>query len=636
MTDQIQQQAADPRTPGETLARIAYERPDLRATVAGNPAAYPELLTWLGAFGDPHVDAAIAARRAAPGVAPAVGAPHQAPAQAWGQQPQAGGQQAWGQQPQAGGQQAWGQQPQPGAAAWEGQASGYSYGADAPGVVSYDSGIPVRRSRRGLVVGGAVAAGVLVLGGGAWAAKTLIFDKISGSSTPEEAVVKLVDSAAEKDILAMYGSLSPAEVSHLKTQYDSFAATAEGNEEYGSLLESYQSILDAVSLDVTGLNVSSESIGDGVAKVYVTDGKFTLDGDSEKLATEVSELFSEIAASNLSGGMMGQLPPLEFPDEAEMKAEIKKGLDESLPATADVKDLEASGEQAFVVAVEEEGAWFVSPYLTIAEYVLDSTGGTRGTLPAASSIKTFDSPTAAASGLVDAAIAYAKSGNPHDLAVALPLAERRLASMYLPSHDGTDLAGLSLESNTFAERSKDGSSAKVVFDKFALTVTEQGATSRVTLDGSCFSLDMTGMGSGTICLDQAPLLKDMGMHEASLVAQSEGGSWFLSPISTFVDASTLMGDAMLKLQQEGKLDDDVWITEQSTALMQYVQQQPVFAMLGAAAPFTPGGFEDELSFDDLGDASLGQFPSEGEDPFGDSTGELTAEEIAGLLDGTQQ
>ena len=66
MTDQIQQQAADPRTPGETLARIAYERPDLRATIAANPAAYPELLTWLGAFGDPQVNAAIAARTSAP------------------------------------------------------------------------------------------------------------------------------------------------------------------------------------------------------------------------------------------------------------------------------------------------------------------------------------------------------------------------------------------------------------------------------------------------------------------------------------------------------------------------------------------------------------------------------------------
>lgn len=622
MTDQTQQQAADPRTPGETLARIAYERPDLRATVAANPAAYPELLTWLGAFGDPQVNAAIAARSAAQGAPPVDG-----------QQP--GAAQGWAaQQAQPAPQQAWSQQPQPGAAAWDAQSSGFSYGAGEPGVVSYDSGVPGRRSRRGLVVGGAVAAGVLVLGGGAWAAKTLIFDKISGSSTPEEAVVKLVDSAADKDVLALYGSLSPAEVSHLKAQYDSFVTSAENTDEYGSMLESYQAVLDAVSLDVTGLNVSSESIGDGVAKVYVDAGTFTLDGDAGKLATAVTDLVYEASSNALGSSMMGEYG-MPLPDKAEMKAQMETGIDASLPATASIKDLEGSGQQAYLVAVEEEGAWFVSPYLTIAEYVLEGAGGTRGTLPAASAIKSFDSPAAAASGLVDAALAYATSGNPHDLAVALPLAERRLAALYLPQHDGTDLAGFAVESNTFAERSKDGSTAKVDFSKFAVTMTEQGATSRVSLDGACLSLDMAGLGSGTLCADQAPLLKELGAQDASLVALSEGGSWFLSPISSLVDASTVTGNAMLKLQKEGKLDDEVWISEQTTALMEHLQEQPVFAMLGAGLPFGVGGLEDELSQND-GGSGFGELPPGGEGLFGEGLGELSDEEIAGLLEGVQQ
>lgn len=632
MTDQIQQQAADPRTPGETLARIAYERPDLRATIAANPSAYPELLTWLGAFGDPQVDAAIAARTSAPvagaAAAPAAGAP------GWSPQQQPGAEQAWNAQAQPAGQGWSAPQPQPGAAAWQSPGGGYS-GAGEPGVVSYDSGAPERRSRRGLVVGGAVAAGVLVLGGGAWAAKTLIFDKIGGSDSPEAAVTKLVESATDKDILAMYGSLSPAEVSHIKAQYDSFVENAEGNDEYQSALDSYQAVLDAVTLDVTGLEVRSESIADGVAKVYLDAGSFSLDGDTDKIATEVADLVYEVSSSTLGSSMSGSFP-LELPDKEETKADIKADLDESLPAKGDIADLD--GQKAYVVAVEEEGSWYVSPYLTLAEYALESAGGTRGTLPAASAVKGFDSPTAAASGLVDATLAYVKSGNPQDLAVALPLAERRLAALYLPKHDGTDLAGLTVE-NGFAERSKDGAVAKVAFDGFTFSYSDQGQTANVTLDPTCVTLDVSGMGSGEICVDKAPLIKEMGMQDASLVALSEGGSWFLSPISSLVDSSTAMGNAMMKLQKEGKLDDQAWIEEQTTALMAYIQEQPGFAMLGALGGL-PGmsgyGYEDGTGLEGLTDGSgLSDLP-QGGDILGDSTdatsdAPLTDEEIADLF-----
>ncbi|MGW8568028.1 DUF7937 domain-containing protein [Isoptericola sp. NPDC055881] len=56
-------QAMDPATPLADLARIAAEAPHLRSYVAGNPSTYPALLDWLGALGDPAVDAALRARR---------------------------------------------------------------------------------------------------------------------------------------------------------------------------------------------------------------------------------------------------------------------------------------------------------------------------------------------------------------------------------------------------------------------------------------------------------------------------------------------------------------------------------------------------------------------------------------------
>ena len=56
------EQAADPRTPLEVLAQIAEHAPGLRPYVASNPSTYTALLDWLGALGDPAVDAALQAR----------------------------------------------------------------------------------------------------------------------------------------------------------------------------------------------------------------------------------------------------------------------------------------------------------------------------------------------------------------------------------------------------------------------------------------------------------------------------------------------------------------------------------------------------------------------------------------------
>ncbi len=58
--------AANPDTDPETLRQIAYHYPELRATVAENPAAYPGLLEWLGALGEPAVTDALSRRIAGP------------------------------------------------------------------------------------------------------------------------------------------------------------------------------------------------------------------------------------------------------------------------------------------------------------------------------------------------------------------------------------------------------------------------------------------------------------------------------------------------------------------------------------------------------------------------------------------
>lgn len=67
MSDDVQlDRVGDPNTSGSELANIAGQRPDLHAAIAGHPNAYPELLNWLAATGNPVVIAAVEARAAQP------------------------------------------------------------------------------------------------------------------------------------------------------------------------------------------------------------------------------------------------------------------------------------------------------------------------------------------------------------------------------------------------------------------------------------------------------------------------------------------------------------------------------------------------------------------------------------------
>ncbi|HJW00581.1 MAG TPA: hypothetical protein VJ617_15930, partial [Arthrobacter sp.] len=56
-------EAADPESQPARLYEIAAQHPEARPLIAGNPAAYPALLSWLAEQQDPEIDAALAQRR---------------------------------------------------------------------------------------------------------------------------------------------------------------------------------------------------------------------------------------------------------------------------------------------------------------------------------------------------------------------------------------------------------------------------------------------------------------------------------------------------------------------------------------------------------------------------------------------
>ncbi len=613
-------QAADPSTPASVLAQIAYERPELRPAVAANPAAYPELLTWLASFNDPQVSAALSARSSGPQI-PQRGAPSQsqvpqanqpqAPAQQWSSQATPGDDAGYaprGRGPEA----AYAQQVQ---AYEQGQASaqapqGYDQQSHAGGYPGYgdqphNGAAAPKRRRKGLLVGGIIAA-VAVLGIGVLVlVNQLVFSKIKPAASPEEAVTKMIEGVAAKDGLSIYGSLSPAEFDSIKKYMDSTSDALEDTD-LSAWGDRFDEIVEELDVSLEGLEVRVDPIEDGLAKVFITDGKMTVDADSTKMSQLLADLGEEITSTEPFAELS-----VEPYDKEQVFEDFKKDLDEELPYTVSSSDLTTSdGSEAFMMAVEEDGGWFVSPYLTIAEYTsLEFDGFTRGSLPDPSAVQEFDSPEAAAQGMTDALVGFTETGGIDQLVNAMPLAERRVLALY--GSDVPDIVGagepFSIPVKDFDVLSEKDGWAHLTFKEFRVEgADETGAEAEVTFRGSCIEMTKDSVSDGW-CLEDVPLIRDFGVQDLTILAVKEDRGWFVSPSATLTDAWTVIGKKAIDLYLDGKFDDETWIMQQLEELEAFMQQHPVIEgnIDVGPQPFDDPysgfgddfGFEEDLNFD---------------------------------------
>jgi hypothetical protein len=193
-------EASHPLTPQTRLAELAAAYPELHPAISTNPACYPALLEWMRAHGtlapvaeqQPVVEQPVAEQPVAKVAQPVVAA------SSLGPQPV--------DQPNPFGQAAPAPQPMPRQAD---PANPFSQAA-----VKAKPAIGTKP----LLIGGAIALVVLLIGGGTWA-YAAIFSKLGGASTPQAAVEKLLNGAADLDPLSVYGALSPAEVESFRASF---------------------------------------------------------------------------------------------------------------------------------------------------------------------------------------------------------------------------------------------------------------------------------------------------------------------------------------------------------------------------------------------------------------------------------
>jgi hypothetical protein len=388
-----------------------------------------------------------------------------------------------------------------------------------------------------LVLGGLISLVVLAIASVAFATMNAGRSN-DGSDSPEAAMQKFFDGLSSEDLVAAVDAFLPGEADPVINYTGSI----------GSELKRLDILTDDVNpqaisgidLEFTDLAYRSEQIAPGFVRVYVTNGDVFMDIDPAGLP--------------LGSLVLDNLPP-------EARAE----LDGDLPPESD----SMAGGDFYMVAVEQDGGWYLSFWYTVMDAIFSETG--YGIPAFGSGIEAVGaaSPEAA----VEEAFRRLLSLDLEGLIGMLPPGEMRALYDYMPlvmaDYDQTvgafgsfvsiDLASLSTSVSDAANGAKrvkiDG--FDITFDSFFLEI--DGA---ISYDGACFDLTINdqggalggfgteipdhlnscdpelagALGSGVSGIEMPDFLGDLGTAETGLIAVEDGGRWYVSPTETLGDA----------------------------------------------------------------------------------------------------
>jgi hypothetical protein len=187
-----------------------------------------------------------------------------------------------------------------------------------------------------------IALPVLVIGGGVafWNFRS----STGAADSPQAAVERLVRAVTDEDVLGVLAALDPAEGDLLRDGYKPTADQAASN----GVIADEGDPLASVDVNATDLEYSVENLGERVAAVRITAGKFDGSFDPSKLPSNTRK----------------DLPPdlLERKSGSTSIAELQGDSDEPIPP---------------IVTVKRDSGWYVSVFYTIAEAIRTSSDGEK-------------------------------------------------------------------------------------------------------------------------------------------------------------------------------------------------------------------------------------------------------------------
>jgi hypothetical protein len=473
----------------------------------------------------------------------------------YGQQPQYD-QNQYGQQYQYGQQQGYGDQQQYAQQSYGDQQYGYQpaqgyAGQDANAGNPWQGGQAAQGSgakrRRPWLIPVAIVAAVLLVGGGIWGGISLFGNMGRGAASPDEAVDKLLNSAAEVDYLAAMSNVAPSEADVFGTAAQRLLDSDFGDIGDGvSLSDGLDRLGDATETTTSGLKYETEELADGVERVTVTEGEITVDGDVDEIEAALESVVRSLA---YEGFLLEGMDSDEAAAEAE---EVAADAAEDFTAAEDypqTMDFAEEDEANSIIAVEEDGKWYVSFALTGADYALSGMSGEGATSIDEIPANGADSPEEAGMQFANGFAEVMSGGDSKSVIEMLSRPERLVMSMLYQDFG----QGTTYPSSDQVEVSGDFESFDVNGTTMILPdnlVIDDGY-SQVTFDGTCVN-EASGYQS---CLEDVAPLKALGLDKLGIAVIEEDGKWVVSLYKTAEVWLDTAVENYLELRDEGRLDE---------------------------------------------------------------------------------
>lgn len=411
---------------------------------------------------------------------------------------------------------------------------------------------------RMLVLGGLIALAIIAIAAVAFATMNAAQTN-DGAESPEAAVQSFFNGLSNEDLVAAVGAFLPGEASPI---IDYTGAIGTELKRLDVLTDDVDpQAISGVDMEFTDLEFRTEEIAPGFVRVYVTNGDAFIDIDQAELP--------------LGSLILDNLPP-------DARAEF----DQDLPPESD----SMAGEDFYLVAVEEDGGWYLSFWYTVMDAVFSETGYGTPAFGAGLEPVGADSPEEA----VEAAFRQVLALDLEGLIGMLPPTEMRAMYDYMPlvMSDYNETVGafgsfvtIDLQDlGTTVSNAENGK--RVQIETFDITFSSvfleiDGA---ISFDGSCFdiaindgggALDGFGvaipdhintcdpetvdqLGSGLAGIEMPDFLNDLGAAQTGLVAVEEDGRWYVSPTETAGDG-LLQG---LKIWDKATIQEYIdWLIE---------------------------------------------------------------------------
>lgn len=348
-----------------------------------------------------------------------------------------------------------------------------------------------------------------------------------GASSPEAAVEALADALEAEDPIAALDAMDPDEVRALGDVVESAADRAE---ELGFSPE--DRTFGGVDLGLTGVRYQVAELGDGIARVTVEAGSARAEVDRRDLGGLTRSVVDAVTEED-GNALVGRF------DAADLA----------------IEDQDGDAIEPFVVTVERDGGWYVSPLHTAAQYLVDAMGLADPDVPAPEPGEGAEDPEAAVRDLLVAA-GEVDGDAVGDLVAGSAGPALRAYRGALEEWVGAQAEDVSAEVDSLETElsDRDGGGRRVVVTELEGTVTwtdpddGEEASNRVSWDGECLTVgdpdELASEPEGDSVEASSFCLTDgwarVGVEDLAVVVVEEGGTWRVDPLATVADYAAAM------------------------------------------------------------------------------------------------